>query len=180
MKTAYLDTNILLARWDSSDPIHEQSSEIILAIKNKKIKAIFSGIGLAEIASVVERQQQKFSQNIPSNVNLSLEYIRKILRITNLEIYDIAIPLEVSIGKQHLSISAVNWLCIEVANDIGLRTLDNLHLAIASLIKQLTGEPIDYFVSNDKGILAKAVIVKKKYDFAVASPKELIKLEKLI
>lgn len=179
MKTLYLDTNVMLSKWVLTDPFHEDSKKIINAIQNSKIKGLFSGLGLAEVASVVERQQEKFSGEIEKELKLGTEFIKKITMITNLEICDIIYPINSIIANENKELSIIHWQCFEVASKIHLKTLDNLHIAIITLLEKIKGKKIDYFITSDKEIVSKANQIKKEYGFAVLQPNQLVTLEGL-
>ena len=61
MTAVYLDTNVILSKWANKYPYHVESKTIIKAIEGQDIKGYFSAFGLAEIASVVERQKIQFT-----------------------------------------------------------------------------------------------------------------------
>lgn len=179
MKRIYLDTNILLTLWAPLDPLFQSCVQISKAIEKKEIYAIFSGVGLAEVASVVERQKQKFSLKDPRDRTLAIEFIKRIVLIKNLDVIDDVSAYKIDIQDKIINISSSHWLCIDVAKKIGLKTLDNLHIANIISIQNMTGKKIDYFVTNDKEILFKANLIKKLFKFSVVASDNLISLEGL-
>ncbi|NHJ03163.1 MAG: PIN domain-containing protein [Candidatus Heimdallarchaeota archaeon] len=179
MKNTYIDTSILLANWVKTDPFHEECKKVIEAIKTRTIYGIISGLGLVEISSVVERQQNKFLPKLPPNISLTAEYLKRIIMVPNLEIIDIFLPKSALIAGSKIELSLVYLQAIDLAPKFHLKTLDNLHLATCVLINRTTRKSIDYFVSGDQEIVSKAHQLKSEYGFSSVFPDELIKLEGL-
>ena len=179
MKYVYLDTSSILATWVKTDPFHEECKKIIEAVKSKTIIGIISGLGLAEISSVVERQQAKFLHKLPPNISLTAEYLKRIVMIPNLKIIDILLPKNALIAESTIELSLLNLQSIDLAPKFHLKTFDNLHLATCVLINKTTPKSIDYFVSGDHDIISNAHQLKSEYGFSSVFPDELIKLEGL-
>lgn len=179
MKRVYLDTSVLLAKWVPSDPYHEESKKIIEAVTTERITGIFSGLGLAEASSVVERQQGKFSLDLAPDISLSAEYLKRIVMIPHLEILDIVYPIPTVIAGSKVELSMIYWQSLDLAPKFHLKTLDNLHLAISVLIDKLKGRTIDYFVTGDHEIVSNAHQIKNEYGFSTMFPDQLVILEGL-
>lgn len=170
MKSVYLDTNIILAKWALKDPYHQASKKIIAAIEEKKINGYFSGFGLAEVASVVERQKTKFLSHIPNGLSLGIEFIKFIRNINNLEIIEIIHPANLLVSGKKTIISAVNLRVIYTAANLRLKTLDNVHISILDLINRITDKTIDYFITGDKDILGKRTEIADKFQLHITNP----------
>jgi predicted nucleic acid-binding protein len=179
MKRVYIDTSVLLAKWVPTDPYHEECIKIVEAVKNEKISGIFSGLGLVEVASVVERQYNKFSLELTQEISLSAEYLKRIVMIPHLEILDIVYPTNTIIAGSKFELSLINLQSFDLASKFHLKTLDNLHLAICILIDKMTGKSVDYFVSGDREIVSNAHQIKTEYNFSTMYPDELVRLEGL-
>ena len=179
MKRLYLDTSVLLARWSPLDVHHSSSLSIYNAISSGKISGYLSDFSLAEIASVVERQQQKFQVTLPPNTYLALEFVKRILLTPNLVLVSTSAESNIVIAQQITSLSTVYWKSIDVAIATKLKTLDNIHLAITSSLFSLLGQKMDYFVTADHEILKKGQQIERIYGYQVISPKKLIKKEDL-
>ncbi|MHA1971512.1 MAG: type II toxin-antitoxin system VapC family toxin [Candidatus Hodarchaeales archaeon] len=179
MKSVYLDTNVILAQWVPTDPFYESSKRICQAVEGSIIIGFFSGLGLAEVSSVVERQQQKFSNEINEKTRLSTEYHRRIVRIDNLKIIDIMSPYNIIISEKKYKLNVINWQVFDIAAKMRLKTLDNLHIATIILLNKIKGKNIDFFITGDKELLTKSYEVKKEYGFSIVSPEQFITLEGL-
>ncbi|MFX0207227.1 MAG: type II toxin-antitoxin system VapC family toxin [Candidatus Hodarchaeota archaeon] len=177
MKYVYFDTNIVLAKWAPLDVYHSEANLIFSALAAGQFSAVFSGFGLCEIASVVERQSQKFPIQIKPNISLSLEYLKQIVKVPKLEIIDIFSSINVRISGKSLELSTIFWRGIDIANKLRLKTLDNIHIAIADIISHISGKTIDYFLTGDKEVLSEQRHIKKSYGFSVVSPIEFVNLE---
>ena len=182
MKTAYLDTSVVLGIWAPTDPHHEAIRAMIGAMRNGALKGFVSTLGLCEAASVVERQKAKFSslldapdKNIP--IPLSLEYLKVIIELSNVFIVDCTDTVTIRVRDKSITLPIVYWKAIELAPITALRSLDNLHLAIAYSLLECLGERVDYFITNDEGILNKGSTIKKTCHFTVLSPNELVSIE---
>lgn len=179
MNNIYLDTNVLLAQWAPLDPYYTASNDIIHAIRVEKIKGYFSDFGLAEVASVVERQKTKFSDVKLIKIPLALEYVKKIRLIPNLELINTAIQSNFLIAGKKTSMSEIYWKSIDIAVNTQLKVLDTIHIAIVALMPSLQGKKMNYFITADQEILKKGKKIKQEYDFAVLSPEEIIRVEGL-
>ena len=176
-ESCLLDTNVILSKWVGSDPYFAESNALVSAIEKDLIAGFFSGLGLVEVASVVERQRKKFASEEPVGPKLSMEFIKAIKKVSNLAIVDIILPAKTIISGSPTELSAVHWISIEIAIRTALKSLDCLHLGIAYLIPRVQGIEIDYFVTGDGGILAKAGEIRRICGFSVVNPKEFTTLE---
>ena len=179
MKIVYIDTSILLAKWIGTDPFHNESKILLGAIEIGKIKGYFSTFGLCEVVSVVKRQEQKFSLKLHTKQSVPILYLKKIRKIPNLQFFNDSNNLKVSIAGKPTEILASYWLTINNGSKTGLKTLDNVHLAISKVISTITGENVDYFVTGDGGILKKTKEIKKLTGISVVTPELVIQLEGL-
>ena len=88
--------------------------------------------------------------------------------------------MKVTIAGKSTDMLASYWLAINTGSKTGLKTLDNLHISIASLIYNIIGEKIDYFITGDVGILQKSKELKDFTDLSVVTPEIVIKVEGLL
>ncbi len=184
MKSLYLDTSVVLGYWASTDPNYDAITNMFRAIKNDVLKGFISTLGLCEIASVVERQKSKFERILDVHgrifdAPLSIEYLKAIITIPNVFIVTCPDVGSITIHDKVIKIPSVTWKAIKLAAITKLRSLDNLHLAIACSLSDCLGEEIDYFVTNDNEIINRGATIKKSCNFPVISPKELVRIEGL-
>ena len=179
MKTIYLDTNVLLAKWSPNYPFHKESGQIISATEMGTIATVFSTIGLCEVVSVVKRQEMKFLPKSDPKPSMTIEFIKRIRTIKNLTIFNDNIKIDVSIAGIRTEILSTYWKSIEIASKIGLKTSNNIHLATEIVFQRVTGRQIDYFVSADKMIILEARTIKKAIGVTVVTPDQFLVLEGL-
>lgn len=179
MKHLYLDTSVLLARWAPLDVHHSSSLSIYNALSTGKIIGYISDFSLAEVASVVERQQLKFQTPLPPKIQLALEFVKRIRLTPNLVLVNTSAETNIVIAHQTTTLSTIYWKSIDVAITTKLKTLDNIHLAVTCSLFSLIGLKMDYFVTADHEILKKGQQIEHAYSFRVISPEKLTKIENL-
>ena len=179
MKHLYLDTSVLLARWAPLDAHYSSSLALYTAISSGKIRGYISDFSLAEVASVVERQQIKFQNTLTQSTNLTLEFVKRIHLTPNLTLVSTGSEISILIADQPATLSTIFWKSIDVAITTKLKTLDNIHLAITSSLFNLIGRKMNFFVTADHEILKKSQQIEHAYGFQVVSPKKLIKQENI-
>jgi hypothetical protein len=96
-----------------------------------------------------------------------------------LTIHNDNIKIDVSIAGIRTEILSTYWKSIEIASKIGLKTLNNIHLATEIVFQRVTGRQIDYFVSADKMITLEARTIKKAIGVTVVTPDQFLVLEGL-
>ena len=64
MKRFYLDTNVFLARYASTEKEHNSSTRLLDALERGWIRAITSPLTLIEVASMVRRSHEKSGEKI--------------------------------------------------------------------------------------------------------------------
>ena len=175
MIAVYLDTNVLLSKWAQNYPYHVESLQIINAIETQNIDGYFSAFGLAEIASVVERQKKQFALPKYQLVSIADEYIKAVRAIKNLNILEYLYPARLNIGGIKTTISAIHLRSIYAAKEIGLKTLDNIHIAIIDLLQKIELKKLDFFITGDGEIVANQVHIQATYGYEVLNPAEFIK-----
>jgi len=172
MIVAYFDTSSILSYWIIGEIHHQSIFELFTEVPDKsgkesiakyKFTGILSGLVLTEIASVVERQQSKF--NLDTTVDLSKEYIRSTLKLPNIRLIDPIISKDNS-----LLTYAMYTESIQLAPNLRLKSLDNLHLSIVSLITKQDQYQISYFVTGDKEILENSRKIRSHLGITVVTP----------
>lgn len=178
MSRVYIDTSVLLARWAVSDPHHQASQKLLTAIQEEHIQATISTLTLLEVASVVGRQQAKFSDFLLTDLDLAVEYVKKIVEIKELEIVDTFFQktrLQISNREIECSRSIRNALLM--SSLVQLKSLDNLHLGIIITLNQSSAPSIDYFVTGDQGILTKREVIEQRLKIQTITATELLEIE---
>jgi len=177
----YADTNILIAKYVPNDPFHKECEKIS---KMNNIKKIGSPITIVELFSTISRIYQKLKVQIDNSDILNKasrnEIITAIVSYILLD-WNLTVPflenenLVLVLKDFRIVMKKEAFLAATLAPFIQLKTLDNMHIAIAKRLKEEYIE-LDYFVTSDKGILNKRVIIKKYTEIEVVNPAEFIDL----
>ncbi|MHA1617478.1 MAG: type II toxin-antitoxin system VapC family toxin [Candidatus Njordarchaeales archaeon] len=177
----YLDTNILVAYFKPGDPYYSDSRTIL---EKTDIDKIVSFLTLTEFLSVIFRlyrnSQIEFTPKIreifsqlplKSRAVILLKYI---VRKFNLNILGAKELLNFRINSENILFPLEFLKAINMAGETGLRTLDNLHLAIVALENKVS--KIDYFITGDRDFINKRQIVFRVTGVPVLTPSEFAHL----
>ncbi len=181
MKTIYVDTSVLIAKYKPKDELFEVSQKIL---ERRKFKSLISHISLIELVSVISRQFNYFRfkgevaermqiLNSKEKVFFSLNYIiqdNDLLVVQHNSFEKLPFITESQLYADYARV-------ILLAPDVKLRTLDNLHISSAKNITLLKNENLHYFVTGDNEILSKKKEVGEYLDTLVISPADLVKIE---
>ena len=181
MKTLYLDTNIILTRYAPDEPQHEATEKIIVEVDAGKLAAVTSVLTLVEIASVTSRAHEKTAEASAAmkREEIVTAFIRRVADIQNLTFIPIGGEISIRIAEQHVKLSALLAVALEIAPRTGLKTLDNLHLASAIVASRTYGQKIDYFATLDEEIRKRSEVVRSLINAPVLTPAELVEIENL-
>lgn len=175
----YIDTSTLLSKYIVSDPYSAESAELSMLTNVKKICSYFT---VVELFSTVSRltKTKKLQITIGRN-KLSSERLVKLLVVYILKDWEIYIPpysediVTISLDGMDFLISRDLSSALQYSIFTKLKTLDNIHIAIASNIHKQFFE-LNYFVTNDSGILNRRSIIKKYAKIEIVNPSELLEL----
>ncbi|HKZ40332.1 MAG TPA: hypothetical protein VJ044_05180 [Candidatus Hodarchaeales archaeon] len=184
MKTAYIDTNVVVSFVKPNDPYYLSARRILT---ERIVQNISSTLFLIELKSVISREFTAFFGN------LSLEFREMTGRLDEIEkielfyqhilqsiIIDIMDDVSVEIHDSSYysgQIPASYAKILRVSGKTRLKTLDNLHIAHLILLKENLGVPIDYLITGDQGILARKSDVNRIASVTTISPTELLSIE---
>ncbi|MGQ4916031.1 MAG: hypothetical protein ACP6IU_14965 [Candidatus Asgardarchaeia archaeon] len=179
MMRLYIDTSTLLSKYIANDPYSEESAEISMLTNVKKIGSYFT---VVELFSTISRltKTKKLQIAVDSN-KFSSERLVKLLVAYILKDWEIYIPpysediVTVSLDGIDFLISRDLYSALQYSTFTKLKTLDNIHIAIASNIHKRFFE-LNYFVTNDSGILNRRSIIKKHAKIEIVNPSELLEL----
>ena len=80
--------------------------------------------------------------------------------------------MSVDVVDRRVKIPAVFALALEIGAKTGVKTLDTLHLASASVASRIYGQKIDCFVTLDEDILKRREDISGLIESRVVSPAE--------
>jgi|SRR5208282_2514747 len=173
----YLDTNVILARYVPDEPQHDESKRLMDKIDAGHIEAVTSALTLVEVVCTTSRAYQKFDDETVAlkREEVAGAFLRRLLHIKKLEFIPIGGELSVAADERRVKLPALYALAIEIGSKTGVKTLDALHLASASIASRIYGDKVDYFVTLDEDILKRQEEIRNLIDSKVVSPVALKK-----
>ncbi len=184
MKTAYIDTNVIISKIKPQDPFHSEAKRLFT---QPYVRNISSSLFLVELKSVLSKQAPILVKNLPpkaKELSVGLNHSEKvelffsfILETSNIEVLENPITEQLSIGSSSLKLTASYSIALRMASKTQLRALDNLHLAHLLLLERDANIHFDYLVTGDKMILNQRKMLNKLLEITVVTPKELESLE---
>jgi predicted nucleic acid-binding protein len=82
--------------------------------------------------------------------------------------------VSVNVTKRQVEIPTLFALALEIGSKTGVKTLDTLHLASASIASKIYGHKIDCFVTLDEDILKCSQEISDLIESKVVSPAECL------
>ena len=172
----YLDTNILLARYAPDDPQHDEAKELLKRIEAGELSAVTSVLTLVEVVCATSRAYDKFDDKEESleREEVAGAFLRRVANMGNLGFVPLGGEVSVDVMERKVKLPAVFALAFEIGAKSGVKTLDALHLASASVASRIYGQKIDCFVTLDEDILKRREDVSGLIESKVVSPAEQI------
>lgn len=172
----YLDTNIILARYAPDEPQHNQAKILLQKIESGKVTAVTSVLTLVEIVCTTSRAFEKFNteKGKLQREQVAGAFLKRILKINKLAFIPLGGEVSVTASKRQVDIPALFALALEIGSKTGVKTLDTLHLASASIAAKIYGHKIDYLVTLDEDILKRSEEISSLIDCRVVSPTECL------
>jgi predicted nucleic acid-binding protein len=174
--TCYLDTNVIVTRYLPTDPnfpavntFFKKSHEAKYGseISVLELYCVFSRLIRGGAVSVVDYVDEFERLNADDKVRISVEHAIQTwhLRVAVPEISFSKLP----ISKQVIELDHRFFEAIRVSSKLGLRTLDTLHLAFASTLREVAID-LDTFMTLDREILSMREDIERELGIHVASP----------
>jgi predicted nucleic acid-binding protein len=170
----YLDANVILARYASDEPQHNEAKILLNKIEAGKVAAVTSVLTLVEVACTTSRAYQRFDKKDGlGRDEVSGAFLRRVLNIKKLEFIPFGGDLSVVVEERQVKLPALFALALEIGSKTGVKTLDSLHLASASIASRIYGKSVDYVVTLDEDILKRREEIRTLIESRVASPSDL-------
>jgi len=185
MKIAYLDSNVILAKYMPLDPYHSSSYRIL---EEKFVQNITSALTIVELAAVIGRQSEKIKfVDERSDVITAIEALSRTERIAafiKFVLSEISVKFLSHLGTEDLSLAQERIRLFSdyaraysYAPEFRLKSLDLLHLAALKNI-QIEGKiSVDYFVTADNEILGRKKEITRELDVTTIDPDTLVRVE---
>ena len=174
----YLDTNVILARYAPDEPQHDEAKSLMNKIEAGNIAAITSVLTLVEVVCTTSRAYQRFNDEVGAlgREEVAGAFLRRILNIKKLQFIPLGGELSVTVEERQVKLPALYALALEIGSKTGVKTLDTLHLASASIASRIYGNKVDYFVTLDEDILKRYEEIRTLIESNVVSPTALKKI----
>ena len=171
----YIDTNIILARYAPDEPQHNKAKSLLDEIERGGLSAVTSILTLVEVVSATSRAYERFTDEAEQlgREKVASAFLRRIINIRNLGFIPVGGEVSISVEEGDVKLPALFAVALEIGSKTGVKTLDNLHLAAASIASRIYGQKIDYFVTLDEDILRHRKEVKDLIETIVVTPAEV-------
>lgn len=167
---AYVDTNVILARYFPDDELHADSTIFLESTRKKKIVSPVSAAELAAVVSRIEAELQaptELLQEPPKRrVRALVEFF---IKDSGLLMASAPVQARVRLGGTVLLVPIEYHNCIQLAHALRLKTLDLMHLAYADSLRKW-GHELDSFVTGDEDILARSDAILEQLGISVKKP----------
>jgi len=81
--------------------------------------------------------------------------------------------VSINVEEQRVKLPALFAVALEIGSKTGVKTLDNIHLASASIAFRIYGRKIEYFITLDEDILKHKEEIQDLIEAKVANPAEI-------
>ncbi len=168
----YLDTNVILARYAPNEPQHGNAKKLLNKIENGKLSAVTSVLTLVEVVCATGRAYERFGDKTETlgREEVAGAFLRRVLSIRKLDFIPMGGEASFNVNDRRVKLPALFALALEIGSKTGLKTLDTLHLASASIASRIYGTKIDYFVTLDEDMLNRTKIISSLIESKVVSP----------
>jgi predicted nucleic acid-binding protein len=170
----YLDTNVILARYTPDEPYFEPAKKLLGKIENGRLAAVTSVLTLVEVVCTTSRAYERYNRKAKTlgREAVAGAFLRRLLNFKKLELIPIGGEVSFAAGKNHFALPALFALALEIGSKTGVKTLDTLHLASASIASRIYGQKLDYFITLDEDILKRSETVEGLIECKVVSLSE--------
>lgn len=171
----YLDTNVILARYAPDEPQHDEAKSLLDKVEGGKLAAVTSILTLVEVVSTTSRAYDRFVDKAESfkRHEVSGAFLRRVISIKNLDFIPMGGEVLMNVEDRRLKLPVLFAIALELGSKTGVKTLDNLHLAAASIASRIYGKKIDYFVTLDGNILKRRENIRELIETKVVTPTEI-------
>jgi len=171
----YLDTNIILARYARDESQHGEAENLLNKIEDGKLSAVTSILTLTELVSASSRAYDRLKDHagLMKREEVAGVFLRRVISIRNLVFIPVGGEVSISVGEKRVKLPALFAVALEIGSKTGVKTLDNIHLAAASIASRIYGQKIDYFVTLDEDILRHHEEIKDLIKTRVVTPVQI-------
>lgn len=171
----YLDTNVILARYAPDEPQHDEAKNLLVKIEEGKLAAVTSILTLIEVVSTTSRAYERFKDKAESmkREEVAGAFLRRVIYIRNLDFIPTGGEVSINVEEHRVKLPALFAVALEMGSKTEVKTLDNIHLAAASIASRIYGQKIECFITLDEDLLKHREEVKDLIEVKVATPAEI-------
>ena len=175
MLLIYLDTNVILARYAPGEPQHGEAKGLVSKIEAGKLSAVTSVLTLIEVACATSRAYERFDEKVRGlgREEVAGAFLRRVVGIAELGFIPLGGEVSVDVADRRVEFPALFVLALEIGAKAGVKTLDALHLASASVASRIYGHKVDCFVTLDEDILRRREALGSLIETRVVAPADL-------
>jgi predicted nucleic acid-binding protein len=169
---AYIDTNVIMAKYLPQDPYHKSSKTFLNSAKGENV---VSPLTVVELTAVIARHAEELQapdEILPKDSRRRIRSVVEFfLRDSNLTTMSVHANARTKIAKSILTVPLEYVTSLRLASALKLKTLDLMHLAYAENIRS-SGRELDWFVTTDKDIVKKSDHIERLLSIKVKEPNE--------
>jgi predicted nucleic acid-binding protein len=167
---AYVDTNVILARYFPEDELHNKAAAFFEADGNRKIASPVTVVELTAVVSRLRRETLAPKEILQEQPKKRIRAIVQfLLRDCGLSIAVVPARARIKLAGAVLTIPLEYQRSIQLAHALQLRTLDLIHIAYADNLRRW-GHEVDTFVTGDSSILNAAEKIQEHVGIEVKEP----------
>jgi predicted nucleic acid-binding protein len=170
---AYVDTNVILAKYFPEDKQHAQASNYIEMTDKRKIISPISVVELSAVLSRLENEllspRELLQESPKRRIRALTEFI---IRDCGLLLLSIPSQVKIRLAGTVLSVPIEYQGCIRLASTLKMKTLDLLHLAYADNLRKW-GHDLELFVTGDKNLLSNSEKIERELGIKVMEPSKI-------
>jgi len=167
---AYVDTNVILAKYFPDDALHGKAERFLDHGGDRKVVSPVSVVELAAVISRLDadiRAPKELLQESPrKRVRAIVEFL---IRDCNLTVATVPARARIRFAGTTLPIPLEYQRSIRLAHGLKLRTLDLIHLAYADNLRKW-GHEINTFVTGDRDVLSNSEQIREQTGIEVKEP----------
>ncbi len=185
MKIAYLDSNVLLAKYMPSDPYYASSCRIF---EEDFVHCVSSTLAIVEVAACIGRSYSKIQladsisdvikvlNTLPVTDRISA-FIRFIFSDLSVKFYSHLGSEELLLDHENVRLFSDYARAYSYASRFRLKSLDLLHIAALKNILIEGKISVDYLVTGDKEMLKRKAEINQELEITMIDPDALVQVE---
>ncbi len=167
---AYVDTNVIVAKYFPDDEFHGEASSFIELSRKRKVISPVSVVELAAVTSRLEAELQAPKELLEEpprrRIHVLVEFF---IRDCNLTLASVPAQAKIRVAGAILRVPVEYQSSNRLAHALKLKALDLIHLAYADNLRAW-GYDLDTFVTCDEDVLKRSENIQQILGFRVKGP----------